>query len=117
MELVTPVTSLDGDRKYNSTWAKVGLFPKCLMLIAGHSVGPLKPHCLWSTKEKKGIQCSGSSCLQRGWISSLRKKHLPETDFSLDRSSSCSSLESECGRGLSEDKWSHRALEIREFDQ
>lgn len=54
MELVTPVTSLDGDRKYNSTWAKVELFPKCLMLIAGHSVGPLKPYCLWSTKEKKG---------------------------------------------------------------
>lgn len=38
--------ALAGDRKSNSKWAKADFFPKCLMLVAGHLLVPLKP-LLW----------------------------------------------------------------------
>lgn len=81
---------LDGDRKNNSTWAKVSLFPQ--VLIGGHNVVPLKllsfvvPHAkrglsfaqlLWlqgvaseelaGTPEAAGFLLGGSSS-SRGWL-------------------------------------------------
>lgn len=68
------------------------------VLIAGRNVVPLKAlSFLVHQRKKKSQSCVASvvagsrlrrtsRCIQNGWFSSVRKKQLPATDFSLDRS-------------------------------